>query len=154
MKVFNLACEHDHRFEGWFGSAEDYESQQARGLVGCPVCDSREVRKLPAAPRLNLSGAAEPQPPARAEAAQPPGQQRPDPRALQAMFVKMARTLIENTEDVGQRFAEEARRIHYREAPERGIRGVASPEEARELADEGIEVFSFPLPAALKEPLQ
>lgn len=153
MKVFNLACGHDHRFEGWFGSAEDYESQLARGLVACPVCDSRDIRKLPAAPRLNLSGAAEPAPPARADAP-PPAGQRPDPRALQAMFVKMARTLIENTEDVGTRFAEEARRIHYREAPERGIRGVASPDEARELADEGIEVFSFPLPAALKEPLQ
>jgi hypothetical protein len=73
---------------------------------------------------------------------------------LQAMFMKMARALVENTEDVGERFADEARRIHYREAPERGIRGVASPDEARELADEGIEVFSFPIPPSLKEPVQ
>lgn len=157
MKVYDLACEHDHRFEGWFGSAEDYESQRTRGLIGCPVCDTREIRKLPTAARLNLSGAAEPAasgPAVPAPAGGRPPTTPPDPRALQAMFVRMARTLIENTEDVGARFAEEARRIHYQEAPERGIRGVASPEEARELADEGIEVFSFPLPAALKEPLQ
>jgi hypothetical protein len=70
------------------------------------------------------------------------------------MFMKMARALVENTEDVGERFAEEARKIHYREAPERGIRGVASADEARELADEGIEVLAFPLPASLKEPVQ
>ena len=68
--------------------------------------------------------------------------------------MKMARAVIANTEDVGERFAEEARRIHYREAPERGIRGVASPDEARELADEGIEVFSLSIPDALKEPVQ
>ncbi len=72
-----------------------------------------------------------------------PGTAPPDPRMLQAMFMKMARALVENTEDVGDRFADEARKIHYREAPERGIRGVASPDEARELAEEGIEVFSF-----------
>jgi hypothetical protein len=152
MKVFDLSCEHDHRFEGWFGSADDYDSQLARGLIECPVCESRAIRKLLAAPRLNLSGATEP-------AAHPPaplkdGTPAPDPRAAQALFARMARHLIENTEDVGKRFADEARRIHYREAPERGIRGVATPEEARELSDEGIEVFAFPLPAAAKEPLQ
>jgi len=153
MKVFNLACEHDHRFEGWFGSAEDYEGQLSRGLVGCPVCDSRAIRKLLAAPRLNLSGAAEPRASESAGAAAP-ADPRTDAQALQTMFMKMARALVANTEDVGTRFAEEARRIHHQEAPARGIRGVASPEETRELADEGIEVFSFPLPAALKEPLQ
>ena len=154
MKVFNLACEHEHRFEGWFGSAEDYDTQLARGLIECPVCASAVIRKLPAAPRLNLSGASG-KPPVPARGAEPkPGAEQPDPRVLQAMFMKMARALVENTEDVGDRFADEARRIHYREAPERGIRGVASPDEARELADEGIEVFSFPIPAALKEPVQ
>jgi hypothetical protein len=150
MKVFNLACEHDHRFEGWFGSAEDYDSQLARGLIECPVCTDTAIRKMPAAPRLNLSGASEAPAAPRGEALGMP----PDPRAVQAMFMKMARNIVENTEDVGDRFAEEARRIHYRESPERGIRGVASPDEARELTDEGIEVFSFPLPPVLKEPVQ
>jgi hypothetical protein len=155
MKVFDLACEHEHRFEGWFGSAEDYDAQLERGLVECPVCASKAIRKLLAAPRLNLSGASDkPSQPSAREPARTQGTGGPDPQALQAMFMKMARALVENTEDVGQRFAEEARRIHYREAPERGIRGVASPEQARELSEEGIEVFSFPLPPALKEPVQ
>ena len=157
MKVFNLACEHDHRFEGWFGSADDYDTQLARGLLECPMCASRAIRKLPAAPRLNLSGATGKAPAPAPGRALVPSEARgpsPDARALQSTFMKMARALIENTEDVGERFADEARRIHYREAPERGIRGVASPEQTQELADEGIEVFAFPIPAALKEPMQ
>jgi hypothetical protein len=155
MKVFNLACEHEHRFEGWFGSADDYDSQLARGLIECPVCSSHAIRKLPAAPRLNLSGASDKPAPSPATArAGAPATGAPDPRAVQAMVLKMARALIEHTEDVGERFAEEARRIHYQEAPERGIRGIATPDEARELADEGIEVMAFPMPAVLKEPMQ
>lgn len=142
MKVFNLACEHDHPFEGWFASAEDYDDQLGRGLLECPVCASRQVRKMLSAPRLNLSSA---------ESASATA---PTPEAAQAMMLRLARHLVKNTEDVGERFAEEARRIHYKEAPERGIRGQASPEEARELAQEGIEVLALPIPALLKEPLQ
>ncbi|MEI7446167.1 MAG: DUF1178 family protein [Burkholderiales bacterium] len=153
MKVFNLACEHDHRFEGWFGSAEDYDAQLARGLVECPVCASKDIRKMPTAPRLNLSGTSD-KPLAPAAGGREAAAQMPDAKAMQAMVMKLARSIVENTEDVGERFADEARRIHYREAPERGIRGTASPEQARELSEEGIEVFSFPLPAAAKEPLQ
>jgi hypothetical protein len=142
MKVFNLACEHDHPFEGWFASAEDYDDQLDRGLLECPVCASRQVRKMLSAPRLNLSSA---------ESA---SSVAPTPEAAQAMMLRLARHLIKNTEDVGERFAEEARRIHYKEAPERGIRGQASAEEARELAQEGIDVLALPMPALLKEPLQ
>lgn len=154
MKVFNLACEHDHRFEGWFGSAESFDEQLARGLVACPACTSTAIRKLPSAPRLNLSSGQ-----ARERGAPKPetGQlaaAMPTPQQMQALWIKMARHLAESTEDVGERFADEARRIHHREAPERGIRGVATPEERAELEDEGIEVFSFPMPAAAKEPLQ
>jgi hypothetical protein len=158
MKVFNLTCGHDHRFEGWFASADDYDSQLERGLIECPVCGDREIRRLPSAPRLNLSGATAP--PAElvrdagTSVSGPPTQGTPTPQQVQAMWFKLAQQLIENTEDVGENFAEEARRIHYQEAPERGIRGVASPEERAELADEGIEVLAFPLPRALKGPLQ
>jgi hypothetical protein len=73
---------------------------------------------------------------------------------MQALFMKMTRRILETTEDVGERFAEEARRIHYSEAPERAIRGSTSPEEALALRDEGIEVYAVPLPLALKGPLQ
>lgn len=161
MKVFDLSCKNDHRFEGWFGSAEDYADQQERGLIECPMCACRTVRKMPSAARLNLSGASgkpevaqqprSPVPQAPAEAAR---EGSPDPRALQALLMQMARAIARNTEDVGERFAEEARRIHYREAPERGIRGVASAQQAQELVEEGIEVYALPMPAVIKEPLQ
>ena len=148
MKVFNLACASDHLFEGWFGSSEDYDSQCARGLLECPVCGDRTVRKMPAAPRLNLSSA-EPARQVPASAGQTPSREQ-----VQALWLKMANFIRANTEDVGERFASEARRIHYQEAPERGIRGVTTPEEAAELADEGIEVMSFPLPKRPSGPLQ
>ncbi len=164
MKVFDLACEHDHAFEGWFGSAQDYDTQLARHLIECPMCASTSIRRMPSAPRLNLSGAGErpigDRPSSeRSVAAKAQGtgesQGAPvDPRELQARLIEMARKLIASTEDVGDRFAREARRIHYNEAPERAIRGVASMQEARELADEGIDVMSIALPEALKQPLQ
>lgn len=147
MKVFNLGCTQDHHFEGWFGSADDYASQLARGLIECPVCGDTSIRKLPAAPRLNLSSSQ-----AESALAAPAS---PTPEQLQALWLRMARHIRENTVDVGDRFAEEARRIHYEQPPQaQGIRGVASREEAAELADEGIEVFSFPMPKASNEPLQ
>jgi hypothetical protein len=164
MKVFDLACEHDHAFEGWFGSAQDYDTQLARHLIECPMCGSSRIRRTPSAPRLNLSGAGErpganrssgerglvPQPSVGGDTSAV----SPDSRELQARLIEMARKLIASTEDVGDRFAQEARRIHYNEAPERAIRGVASVQEARELADEGIDVMSLALPQALKQPLQ
>ncbi|WP_246795511.1 DUF1178 family protein [Burkholderia perseverans] len=144
MKVLDLQCSHGHRFEGWFASADEFESQLARRLVECPVCAATEISRMPSAPRLNLSGATQARPPA--------GQA--DPRQLQAQLMRALREVLDKTENVGERFAEEARRIHYDEAPARSIRGVTSPEDARALAEEGIDVMPLPLPAALKEPLQ
>jgi hypothetical protein len=141
MKVLDLQCPHGHRFEGWFASADDFESQQSRQLVECPICGAKEVSRLPSAPRLNLSGAA--------ATTAPVGAQQ-----MQARAMRMLREILEKTENVGDRFAEEARRIHYNEAPARSIRGVTTSEDARALVEEGIEVMPLPLPAALKEPLQ
>ncbi|MFM0228187.1 DUF1178 family protein [Paraburkholderia dipogonis] len=141
MKVLDLQCPHDHRFEGWFASADDFESQQSRKLVECPICGANEVSRLPSAPRLNLSGATETKAPAGAG-------------EMQARVMRALREVLEKTENVGDRFAEEARRIHYNEAPARNIRGVTTPEDARALVEEGIEVMPLPVPAALKEPLQ
>ena len=146
MKVLDLRCANGHGFEGWFGSEDDFLDQNGRGLVECPLCADRVVTRLPSAPRLNLSGAREPAPvPAKAE---------PAAADLQAMWMQVVRHAIENTDDVGERFAEEARRIHYGEADARGIRGVASPEERHALHEEGIEVLSLPIPPALKGPVQ
>lgn len=145
MKVLNLQCSNSHDFEGWFASEEDFQGQLARGLVECPMCGDTAVSKMLSAPRLNL-GAAAPEP--RQDVASIPGTE------LQAAWWKMVRHVMANTDDVGDRFAEEARRIHYGEAQERGIRGQASREETEALIEEGIGVVPLPVPKALKGPLQ
>ena len=145
MKVLDLCCAHDHRFEGWFASEEDAQSQISRDLVQCPVCGDHAVSRLPSAPRLNLSGAT-----AR-EGSAKPAQPSAAPVTLQALYMKAVKQVLAQTEDVGERFAEEARRMHYDEAPERGIRGSASAEEVQALAEEGIETFPLIVPDALKQ---
>jgi hypothetical protein len=150
MKVLDLKCSHDHRFEGWFASTEEFESQLSRKLVACPVCSSTQVSRMPSAPRLNLSsGRSE-------EGGSPSATKGPEhtAQATQARALKFMRDILERTENVGDRFAEEARRMHYDEAPARNIRGVATPEDAHALLEEGIDVMPLPVPAALKEPLQ
>ena len=145
MKVLDLRCGHDHRFEGWFDSEDDFLSQDRRGLVTCPVCADGQVTRLPSAPRLNVSNLrGEPE-----TAAVPDAQ-----TAMQTQWMRAVRHLMDQTEDVGERFPEEARRIHYGEIEQRGIRGQATREAADALREEGIEVFSLPLPPALKCPIQ
>jgi hypothetical protein len=155
MKVFNLSCQNQHTFEGWFRSAQDFETQRDSGLLTCPVCGDSHITKGLSAPRLNVSGAlADEQ---RAKSSAPvanPTSNSPTIEQMQALWYKVAREVIKNTEDVGDKFVEEARKIHYQEAPERAIRGRASPQEREELANEGIDVYSMPLPVSLKEPLQ
>ena len=154
MKVLDLQCDASHVFEGWFSSEEDYTSQRALGLLECPLCASKAVHKRLSAPRLNL-GASEPAAPA-APTVEPSQTvvAGPEAQALQAAFLQMARRIVAQTEDVGERFADEARKIHYGESEERGIRGQASPEQTRELIEEGIAVMPLPLPEGLKGPLQ
>jgi hypothetical protein len=143
MKVVDLRCRSGHRFEGWFASDDDFLDQNGRGLIECPLCADKVIVRLPSAPRLNLSGAREP------EAATPQTEQ-----TLQARWLQVVRHVIENTEDVGERFADEARRIHYGETAERAIRGQASVDEREALRDEGIEVHPLPLPPVFKDTLQ
>ena len=134
MITFDLECRAGgHRFEGWFGSAEDMASQQARGLLSCPVCGSSSIEKRLSAPRLNLlpaSGAKAQTAPA--DSQQSHAMMTPD----HAQLRELIRHVVENTENVGQRFPEEARRIHYGEADARGIRGSSSPDETLELLEE------------------
>lgn len=146
MKVLNLQCAHLHTFEGWFASEDDFQGQLARGLVACPLCDDTAITKLLSAPRLNL-GASEAMKPA---AAQPVA----TGSAWQAEWLKMVRHVVAHTEDVGDRFAEVARQMHYGETGSRDIRGQATPQETEALLDEGIAVLPLLLPAGLKEPLQ
>ncbi|MDY0747494.1 DUF1178 family protein [Paucibacter sp. R3-3] len=144
MLVLNLACALDHRFEGWFGSADDFESQLARGLVACPSCGLTSIERRPSAPRLNV--------------AHPRGESAESANALpiemkqqmQQALREIAREVIARTEDVGERFPDEARRIHYGEAEQRGIRGKATPADAAALADEGIAVMALPVEPTLQ----
>ena len=175
MKVLNLQCSRQHSFEGWFGSEDDFQSQLMRGLIECPLCADKGIQKLPSAPRLNLggyqaldtasAGHGQTAPSASTAMAQqedvagvhqggvaglPDGM----PPSAQAAFLKALRHVLAHTEDVGQQFADEARRMHHGEVEARSIRGQASAREAVELLEEGIEVMPLPLPAALKETLQ
>jgi hypothetical protein len=147
MKVLNLQCGHGHGFEGWFGSEDEFQDQLTRGLVECPLCGDVQVAKLPSAPRLNL-GAGAP-----AEAPKQQVMNTPDAK-LQAAWLQMVRHVLANTEDVGEKFAEEARKIHYGESGDRNIRGQASREETESLLEEGIAVLPLPVPKGLKGPLQ
>ena len=147
MKVIDLRCANDHRFEGWFASEDELQAQGARGLVQCPVCGDAAITRMPSAPRLNVSGL-------RSEPSPAPAGADDSKRQLQSLWLRTVRHMMENTEDVGERFPEEARRIHYGEVEERNIRGRASREEAEALREEGIEVTTLPLPAALKGPVR
>ena len=141
MIVFDLGCANSHRFEGWFASNEDFERQIGRKLVTCPLCGNANVSRLPHAFRI---GTAAKERAARAESAA--GQQQYS-NAGSEVLTKLVERIIENTEDVGAAFPEEARKIHYRESAERRIRGTASRDEVDALRDEGIEVIALPIPA-------
>lgn len=159
MKVLDLQCAQGHGFEGWFGSEDDFQSQQARGLLSCPLCDSTQVTKLPSAPRLNLgAGASSGDDKPLAVKPSPVSQTRGDgdglARNLQAAWLGAMRRVLAQTEDVGPRFAEEARRMHYGESAPRAIRGQASLQEADALQDEGIEVALLPIPPGLDDKMQ
>jgi hypothetical protein len=147
MIVYDLECEHSHRFEGWFGSAGDFDTQLAGKLLSCPVCGSGNLVRRPSASYVNTG------------AANLPARDTPPPAPLPQQYAnvppevvaRVIEHIIKNTEDVGTRFPEEARKIYYNESPERHIRGVASPREVESLRDEGIEVVSLPLPPRLPD---
>lgn len=149
MKVLNLCCAQGHGFEGWFASEDDFLGQNGRGDIECPLCADKAVTRLPSAPRLNLSSARAPEAVAASTAAAASGG-LPAAGDLQSRWLQAVQHALRNTEDVGERFPEEARRIHYGETTQRGIRGQASAEDRAALADEGIEVMTLALPAAIK----
>jgi hypothetical protein len=156
MIVFNLGCTHSHLFEGWFSNAQDFDSQKEKGYLSCPMCGDLGITKRLSAPRLNLAKGKAPaaQEKTAQEPAAPVANQHPTIEQMQSLWYKMATQILRDTEDVGDRFADEARKIHYNEVPARGIRGHASQDQREQLADEGIDVYSMPIPDALKEPLQ
>lgn len=175
MKVLDLRCESGHLFEGWFGSEDDYQAQRSKGMLSCPLCESLQVEKVLSAPHVarksnrNTRVAAAP---THEQATAPSSLQRPrepaetlasgasavsaeQQQVLEAMHTQWlahARAVVAKGEDVGSAFAEEARKIHEGQAPERLIHGQATVEDVVELLEEGVPIL--PLPAAAKEPVQ
>lgn len=151
MKVLNLCCSQQHRFEGWFGSEDAFVAQLARSEVACPLCGDTRATRLPSAPHIGVGRPAS-SPDSGPGVATPP--QASTEVTLQSQWLRAVRRVMSKTEDVGERFPEEARRIHYGEVEERGIRGRASPQDAEALREEGIEVMALPIPDALKGTVQ
>ena|SRR3990167_1092863 len=157
MIVFDLSCEHGHRFEGWFGSSDDFTGQQARGLVACPRCGSASVSKAPMSPAVSAKGNS------KAETrAQSVGRQvhalanHPMPAEVAealAQLAKVQEQALRNSTFVGEQFAEQSRAMHYGEAAEKLIHGQASAEEAKGLIEEGIAIAPLPFPVAAPDKL-
>ena len=165
MKVFDLQCTHHHRFEGWFASEDDFGQQHARGLVTCPLCGDATVRKMLSAPRLNLKSSRGSDSSAAPESLRDAGQSHDRGEAVapadafgvqehHAQMLRSMRELMAKTEDVGERFAEEARAMHHGDIAQRSIRGQTTSDEALALLEEGIEVMPLPWLPAVKETLQ
>jgi hypothetical protein len=175
VKVLDLQCDSGHVFEGWFGSEHNYQDQLQRGLLSCPTCNSASVAKKLSAPRLNLRKSLQDvqnsdnmkqlEPTAvdvstadgvssSTEVNQAPSHVLPAPsRALQAEVLAVMREVWNNTEDVGNKFADQARAMHYGETAPKAIRGQASREQAIELVEEGIDVMPVLVPESFKNPL-
>ena len=143
MIVYELTCAHAHRFEGWFASGDDYASQRERGLVTCPICEDAHVERVPSA-RVSVPKGGAPTAPTSGAPSQSRTPSGDATAALSAELLAKLREVVKQTENVGTRFPEEARRIHYEEVPARPIRGQASPDDAKALQDEGIDFSPVP----------
>ena len=159
MIRYSLVCERKHEFEIWFKNSADYDKQSKRGLVACPSCGSEKVEKMLMAPSLGRgtrkgsTDIAVPQPmpaaeapaPAPAETKAPVAMMSPQELEFRSKLKELREHLTKNAENVGGKFPEEARKMHYGEIEHRSIYGEASPNEAKELAEEGIEFHPLPM---------
>ena len=155
MIRYALVCERRHEFEIWFKNSADYDQQAKRGLVTCPACGSAKVEKALMAPSLGRSSkktgiatpseAAPPQPEAPVPEKTPVAMMSPQEREFRTKLKELREHLTQNADNVGAKFPEEARKMHYGEIEHRSIYGEASPQEAKELHDEGIEFHPLPI---------
>ncbi|MGV1772603.1 DUF1178 family protein [Agrobacterium vitis] len=136
MIRYSLICDQAHEFEGWFAQSDDFDRQKAIGFLTCPVCSSASISKSLMAPMVSTARGKEERQKVAYDAAQ---------REAFLKLKEAVATVRANSEDVGERFPEEARKIHYGEADARGIIGNASPDEARALIEEGIEIAPLPV---------
>lgn len=146
MIVFELGCENHHHFEGWFASSGDFERQLDEKILICPLCGNGKITRLPHASYVNTGNSGRAENARQKSAAVTPQQYA---NLGSEIFSRLIEHVFETTEDVGRAFPEEARKIHYQEAPERHIRGTASSREVEALKDEGIDVVALPIPPHL-----
>ena len=151
MIRYTLRCEQNHSFESWFQSSAAYETQVKRKLVACPVCGSAKVEKAIMAPRIvgkkgrdKAPAPAEASPTAEVPASESTSLMMAQERELRAKIKELRDHVVKNADNVGERFPTEARAMHYGDKEHRPIYGEASPEEARALIDEGVEVSPLP----------
>jgi hypothetical protein len=142
MVIYNLVCKKNHRFEGWFPSFEEYQKQAKKNQISCPTCGSTDVEKVPHACAVHVKKD-QPAPAKNAEVASP---RPPSPAEFKEMLLRLHHYVAQNFEDVGPRFAEEARQIHTGKAEERPIHGTATQEERAELTEEGVPFITLPKP--------
>ena len=147
MIRYSLRCEQSHSFESWFQSSAAYDQQVKRHLVACPVCGSVKVEKAIMAPRIASKKGRDKTPapsPAEKPANEPTSLMMAQERELRAKIKELRDHIVKNADNVGERFPTEARAMHYGDKEHRPIYGEASPEEARALIDEGVEVSPLP----------
>jgi len=155
MIRYALRCDHDHTFESWFQDSSAFETQVKRKLVSCPVCNSAKVEKAIMAPQIVSKKGRETAPPTPAPAPAPAAPAAPETgstpllmaqeRELRAKLKELRDHIVKNADNVGERFPNEARKMHYGEIEHRPIYGEASPDEAKALIDEGVEVSPLPV---------
>jgi hypothetical protein len=144
MIRYRLRCDSGHEFEAWFSSSSGYDQQAERGLLSCATCGTSKVEKALMAPNVGKSGQDAPAPAPSAPGKRPYAAAAQLPAPMREMLRQFHEHVRKTSDYVGDQFAEEARRIHYDEAEARGIYGEATPAEARELHEEGIEVHALP----------
>src|SRR5918992_4433961 len=145
MVIYNLLCKKKHNFEGWFPSFQDYQKQAEQKLISCPTCGTTNVEKLPHACAVHVKKE-QPAPPAKKPTPQPAPEPQLSPAEFKEMLIRVHHYVKENFEDVGSRFAEEAKQIHKGESAERPIHGTATLTETKELVEEGVPFVPLPKP--------
>ena len=141
MKVYNLQCEDGHSFEGWFRSEDDFISQNKKGLFSCPICENTTISRIPSAAHIQSN-----------KTKDSGVNNKTISYEVQKKLVEVAKQILKDSENVGNRFAEEAKKIHRNESKIRSIYGTATLEESQELKEEGIEVLTLPLNILRKKP--
>lgn len=144
MKVFNLQCQFGHSFEGWFRSSDDFKSQNSEGILVCPICDDKNISRLPTAAHIQSNKTS-------ATLKVDSANNKEINQEVKKKLLEVAQQILQDSENVGDQFANEARKIHRKEAEARTIHGTATLEESKELKEEGIDILTIPL-AKVKKP--